>query len=409
MKKQPDNPVCSGADALQGTVLPTNNVASGLLSGHRRGSQASIQMDAVRALAALAVFASHLRALFFVDYAEVTAKSPFIKLFYLLTGLGHEAVVVFFILSGYLISASVIKALQRDRWEWRHYLFHRFTRLYVVLIPALLLTAFWDHWGMRQFGLTGVYGGVTGYSLMIPEPVNQRLGLTEFIGNLFYLQGIRVAPYGSNGPLWSLSYEFWYYLLFPLGAIALLTRRRMTERAGCLLLMILLLTFVGKQIALYFLIWLMGTVACVLPPVPAFGKRVCLFLSMLGFLGALVLSRYRMLPSLFLSDFLIDVTFTAVLLSLLNSGNSPVAKWYERTATSLSALSYTLYLAHVPLLVFLNAWLLGEHSRWQPTTRYYAVSLFLGLMTLSYVFLVWRLTEAKTERVRQRLQVVFRL
>ena len=34
--------------------------------------------------------------------------------------------------------------------------------------------------------------------------------------NAFFLQTIVGPTFGSNGPLWSLAYEWWYYVLFPL-------------------------------------------------------------------------------------------------------------------------------------------------------------------------------------------------
>ena len=42
--------------------------------------------------------------------------------------------------------------------------------------------------------------------------------------NIFFLQGIYTPTFGTDGALWSLANEFWYYLLFPLGLIALRSR-----------------------------------------------------------------------------------------------------------------------------------------------------------------------------------------
>jgi hypothetical protein len=39
--------------------------------------------------------------------------------------------------------------------------------------------------------------------------------------NAFFLQTIAGPTFGSNGPLWSLAYEWWYYVLFPLVLAAL--------------------------------------------------------------------------------------------------------------------------------------------------------------------------------------------
>src|SRR5262249_24551701 len=153
----------------------------------------------------------------------------------------------------------VLKALQSDRWDGRRYLLNRLTRLYVVLLPALLLAALFDLSGMRLFGMGTVYGGLPAYAAIVPEPVAHRTTLPIWLGDLFYLQEIRVPTFGSNGALWSLSYEFWYYLLFPACALAFWPKRAPSARAGYALAGAILLLFVGQKIALYFLIWLMGT------------------------------------------------------------------------------------------------------------------------------------------------------
>lgn len=51
---------------------------------------------------------------------------------------GHEAVMVFFVLSGFFIGTSVLESFRERRWSWRAYLINRLTRLQLVLVPASL-------------------------------------------------------------------------------------------------------------------------------------------------------------------------------------------------------------------------------------------------------------------------------
>ena len=89
------------------------------------------------------------------------------------------------------------------------------------------------------------------------------LTLSTFFGNVFFLQGIVTSCFGSNGALWSLSYEFWYYIFFPLLVTALLASIHTRVRVGAGLLLSLLVVLCGWTIGAYFLIWLMGVgVAC---------------------------------------------------------------------------------------------------------------------------------------------------
>ena len=95
--------------------------------------------------------------------------------------------------------------------------------------------------------------------------VEDRLSLQDGLGNAAFLQMIAVPPYGSNTPLWSLSFEWWYYILFPLGWIAISKATRVDASILYLFLFAVTLYAVGKDIAVYFPIWLMGALVAMLP------------------------------------------------------------------------------------------------------------------------------------------------
>ena len=167
----------------------------------------------IRGVSALAVMFGHVRGLFFVDFSFLANKSPAYRALYAITGFGHQAVIVFFVLSGYFIGTSVTDSVGERRWSWRVYLVNRLTRLQLVLLPALVLGAVWDQIGMRiPQAASFYYGGL--YKYYVPS-VALRSTVPVFFGNLFFLQSVVSPVFGSNGPLWSLSYEFWYYILFP--------------------------------------------------------------------------------------------------------------------------------------------------------------------------------------------------
>lgn len=94
----------------------------------------SLYLDTLRFLAALAVFVSHLA------YARFTnGNLQWIRDI----NLGSDAVVVFFVLSGYVIAYTTFA---RDRGR-AAYAEARIARLYSVVIPALLLTFALDTFG----------------------------------------------------------------------------------------------------------------------------------------------------------------------------------------------------------------------------------------------------------------------
>src|SRR4051812_33489695 len=96
--------------------------------------ETSVYLDAVRFLAALAVFFSHVGARYFSNGFLWQAVS-----------LGAPAVVVFFVLSGFVIGYVT----ERRETSGHDYVVARAARLYSVVVPTLLLTACFDWVGSQ--------------------------------------------------------------------------------------------------------------------------------------------------------------------------------------------------------------------------------------------------------------------
>src|SRR5437660_11032583 len=69
---------------------------------------ASDSFDLIRAVAAFAVMVGHLRTFFFVDFQHLQSKSFVLQILYFLTVFGHQAVIVFFVLCGFLMSSTFL-------------------------------------------------------------------------------------------------------------------------------------------------------------------------------------------------------------------------------------------------------------------------------------------------------------
>jgi hypothetical protein len=78
------------------------------------GEHSYFWLDLARWLAALLVEGGHLRSFVFVDANSAGNVSVLWKPFYYLTGLGHEAVMVFFVLSGFLIGKHVYPRVPKN-------------------------------------------------------------------------------------------------------------------------------------------------------------------------------------------------------------------------------------------------------------------------------------------------------
>ena len=187
----------------------------------------SIWLDALRVLATIVVVVSH------VAYPRFTRGD---YIFIRELNLGSDSVIVFFVISGMVIAY----AAGRDR-KLSTYAFNRITRLLSVLIPALLLTFLFDQIGksIGPAAYTSFYNPASlGELLMRGVTMSNEWGSFERI------------RLGSNGPLWSLSYEAAYYVIFA-AAFFLSGARRVA-------IVILIALVVGPRVLLLMPAWVMG-------------------------------------------------------------------------------------------------------------------------------------------------------
>lgn len=366
---------------------------------------ASVKLDLVRGLAAIAVMIGHVRGLFFQDYTSLVAPGVGTKFLYAVTGLGHEAVIVFFVLSGFFIGASVLKSVAAKRWSWRSYLTHRFIRLWIVLLPALALGAALDWAGMNSPQSSATYFSPVRYLSSVSFA--SRFTVGNFAGNLFFLQGIFADPFGSNGPLWSLSYEFWYYMIFPALILLLVPNVSIAVRAALFITAAAMLWLVGPTISIYFLIWLAGAavfaISLKLPAIrggPQIALQIAGWLALIGGLGWI---RSGSISAGLTADFILAGCFSAWMLAVSIPGGSGPNSVTGGIAKTLSGFSYTLYLIHFPLLAFLRT-RFDPAGNWPPDARHFAPGVLLALVALAFAYCVAFFTELRTATVRKRVE-----
>ncbi len=350
---------------------------------------ASVSLDWLRGLAAILVLVDHWRNLFFVNFHEVGAHRFSFAIPYTLTAAGHEAVVVFFVLSGFLIGGTIHRAFERGEWRWTPYLTHRLVRLWIVLVPGLLLCLLWDQ----------VHVVFAASRVLPPSDTAQTDSAIAFVGNLFFLQGIAVRAFGSDGPLWSLANEFWYYILYPLALIAILPSTRPRARLIAAALVAILCLGLRTTVLPLFPLWLFGAALFALPrlhlsnrwrwvAVAAYTLIVFCCTYLQGILGIV-------------SDYILGVaTATLIWILLCASQTAPTATGYERLARRLAGFSYTLYVVHFPFLMLIAALVVGNR-RWQPTLVHIAAGLGILAVTVVYAYAVASLTEFHTVPVRR--------
>jgi peptidoglycan/LPS O-acetylase OafA/YrhL len=187
----------------------------------------SLYLDCWRILAATLVFFDHA--------GWHTISGGFL---WQLAGYGQDGVLLFFVLSGFIIG-FVVDTRERD---WRSYAAARCGRIYSVLIPAICLAALLIYAGaairpvpahLLPFYITGIDATVI---LRYLTFTHEAWGFT--------------TPLGFDGPIWSLGYEVPYYLIFGLAAFG--------RGAWRIVLPLAALAAFGPRVALMFPVWLLG-------------------------------------------------------------------------------------------------------------------------------------------------------
>ncbi len=183
----------------------------------------SILLDLTRLTAALLVFFHHAQQILKDSWLSPVAS------------FGHDAVIFFFILSGFVIgyvSAHKEKSIT-------DYAVARLARIYSVALPSLLLVFFLYFLGNKFFPLA------------YPDPINLSW-LKVFISSIFFLNSStsQFIAVPTNGPYWSICYEVWYYIIF--GIAFYITGYRKY------ILLVISTALAGLKILILMPIWLLG-------------------------------------------------------------------------------------------------------------------------------------------------------
>lgn len=345
-------------------------------------------LDWFRFLAAFEVLAFHARGHVWVHYAqmEATSKSWLTWVFFVMTHWGGEAVVLFFVLSGFLVGGKVFERSLDRSFDLGAYARDRVSRIYVPFIPALAVTAI-------IACLTGVH------------PVS----ISSFLGNLAGLQSVCARAYGANLPLWTLAYEIWFYVLG--GCLGVVVCRKGQARAIALCgIMFVFALFTRLQASLLFC-WLLGAGGYLLllaedVSALAFGGGVVLAVFGLAFceyISAHQGSFGNFLASGRVAELIFSLGLAIVFPYLAR--RAPVSKpvlGFERFGCKLASFSYTLYLTHFPLL---SLW---TKFRPQKFAALDADSFSWFIMEcascLLFAFALYLPFEAQTARVRSWLK-----
>jgi peptidoglycan/LPS O-acetylase OafA/YrhL len=149
----------------------------------------SVMLDAIRSCAAFMVFASH-----WSTYSDNAQK------YHAVFALGFPGVLIFFVLSGYVIAAATAKR----ETSVTAYAVARIARLYSVAVPVLFLLPIMD-------AAMAVH-----YPAAVHQMSDSNDPVLRIIASLIFANWwwfARIVPF-TDGPYWSLSFEVAYYAIW---------------------------------------------------------------------------------------------------------------------------------------------------------------------------------------------------
>jgi peptidoglycan/LPS O-acetylase OafA/YrhL len=342
-------------------------------------SQKLKELESLRGFAAAYVFIHHARP------AENVGVGSLLYF-------GQEAVILFFLLSGFVIYYAT-SSPNHGPLSIRDYLIHRTRRIYPLLIISL----------MAAYISASIAAG-TMVPVMWPN-LMQNIFMMQDVSAL--KRGVWADTYYGNSPLWSLSYEWWFYLLFiPLELLR-------PFRAQAKLRAVAILSIVGfctyqlhpnpiSLFASYFIIWWVGvemareyrTHAAV-----TFTRQKAVVATLIGcaFLWAMpILSGYFGGERLrFGIDPVLQTRHFFAAGAIVVTGL--IWRWARLRGFRytlgpfriLAPISYSLYLLHVPVLAALEHWGMAD-----PIVR--AISAAILLIPICY------LLEVRLQRIINR-------
>lgn len=315
--------------------------------GQASTSQRIHSLDGLRGVACLAVLLLHIAMM--LELWGPDGTYPLIP--------GTPAVIVFFVLSGVVLSIAPLERLRAGRaYDWLGYYPRRVVRLGIPLAVAVALgiAAGYAAWCMGSTGRSATAVAFSGTPQQVVHDALMQFDVLFFVSddtqNLFGDPLVRV-----NSPVWSMGWELWFSLTLPL-AVACLARVR---RDGAAIVGILAGVFVSHwcgyfPLRLCLTFWLGVILARHLPEVSALRLPVSFeTVTLVALLGAIELAQAAQAGLLGP----LDALALAALQTLMNAACAGLVALAmtdglvrrvlsTRPARFLGTVSFSLYLTH---------------------------------------------------------------
>jgi peptidoglycan/LPS O-acetylase OafA/YrhL len=316
-------------------------------------------LDLIRGVAAQAVLVGH--AMVFLDiYPAADDSHPLL--------IQNGGVLVFFVLSGFLISYTVEQKRESAQYTFKTYVADRFVRIFTAYAPALVFIlaidlVFQAIRGPERYPFASAFDLKTfaGNALML-----QDFPVWEFLPRLPLHFETRITSFGSGRPLWTVAIEWWMYLLY--GFLVFRSDLRSSAVVKALAFVVLLIVPLwnigGRGNGLTF-VWFAGVAVCLLRN-SKLGRLRSVEAAVIAGILALASAWRLRLAHLDVYEPLFAALLAAIFLFGLIALRSVEVRGHgisARVIRRVADYSFSLYLVHYSLLVFIAEYK-ANISRW---------------------------------------------
>lgn len=335
-------------------------------------------MESWRGILAIFVLIAHIFQLNISPYIQ---NSPIIE--GIMGSLSNISVIIFFILSWILISYSAASIRENGVFDWKKYIINRVTRIYPSLFFVTLLSLIFVF----------IFPLITGSSEITTYTNEVNLARNSYIvASRDYILTLLMLPSGMyqiNWPLWSLTIEWWIYIAFMFLFIGINSKKGIYWYTAALIVLMFIIDWTSIKNIVYIFIWFIGALYTLyLRHHPNIMKMVryssyglmMLYLIYFWISGMDITKNSWEVYGIF--QFLVAILSIELVLRI-NLG---------KIIGFTASFSYTLYILHFPLLLFLF-WIFHKYSfiSWYPIVS----SILYFFFALISAYYISKITENK--------------
>ena len=216
-------------------------------------------------------------------------------------------------------------------------------------------------------------------------------------------------------PYWSLSYEWWFYIIFGCVSMGLTSKSSTIKIVGFVLAGCSGLVFMMGSMAIYYLmIWFLGALAYIVRPKQS--NRYVFWLSVIGIIISVGLyqlskdTRSINIPIHIAKPEIIEVILTIFMCLfiqqvVLYEPHNKVGKKMESVLGYMGNFSYSLYLSHRIVMMWIFYYVLNKHDS-DMSWNGFLCWIFVVIVCLMICWLLSLISEKHTPYIKKKLKLL---